>query len=112
MEFLDVLAPIVPMCGILVVVMLVGIGFNYLWLKLMYRRIRACPECEAKGSGAVIDTQEIIVSNNVDYRRRKPVRIKETKVIDKLQCEVCQHTWTRSFTREERVRMEDVIHKP
>ncbi len=97
------------MCGLLILVLLMGIGFNYLWLKIMYRRIRACPSCGAKGAGEVIDTQEIIVANNVDYRGRKPVRIKEIKITDQFQCSVCQHTWSRSFIQKDRVRMDDAI---
>ncbi len=109
MDFLDVIVPILPMCGLLILVLLMGIGFNYLWLKIMYRRVRACPSCGAKGAGEVIDTQEIIVANNVDYRGRKPVRIKETKITDQFQCSVCQHTWSRSFIQKDRVRMDDAI---
>ena len=111
MDFLDIIVPIVPMCGLLILVLLVGIGFNYLWLRLMYRRIRACPQCGAKGAGIVIDTQEVVIANNVDYRGRKPVRLKETKITDQYQCEACQHTWTRSFIQKERVRMEDAVRK-
>lgn len=108
MDFLEAILPILPMCGLLLLVMLLGIGANYFWLKLMYRRIRACPECKAKGSGEIIDTQEVVLSNMVDYKLRKPVRIKETKITDHYQCEVCKHTWTRSFTEKERIKMDDV----
>lgn len=111
MDFLDVIVPILPMCGLLILVLLMGIGFNYFWLKLMYRRIRACPQCGAKGAGEVVDTEEIVIANNVDYRGRKPVRIKETKVTDQFQCNVCQHTWTRSFIQKERFKLDDVMRK-
>ena len=111
MEFLDVIYPIIPFCGLLILVMLIGIGFNYIWLQVMYRRIQACPECGAKGAGEVTDTQEIVLANNVDYKGRKPVRLKETKVIDQYQCEACQHTWERSFTRSERIPIKKEVLK-
>ncbi len=103
MDFLDVIIPILPVCGLLILVLLMGIIANYFWLQIMYRRIRACPKCGAKAAGEVIDTQEIVLANNVDYRGRKPVRLKKTKITDHFQCEVCQHTWERSFTRDERI---------
>jgi predicted RNA-binding Zn-ribbon protein involved in translation (DUF1610 family) len=108
MDFLDVIVPILPMCGLLILVLLIGVAFNALWLKLMYRQIRACPSCGAKAAGEIVDTQEIVIANNVDHRGRKPVRIKETKVSDQYQCEVCGHTWTRSFIQKERIRMDQV----
>ena len=73
----------------------------------MLRRIRACPDCKAKAAGEILETEEIVISNNVEHRGRKPIRIKETKVIDHFQCEVCNHTWTRSFIQKERIKMEE-----
>jgi hypothetical protein len=108
MDFLDVLFPILPVCGLLIIVLLIGVGINYFWLKLMLRNIRACPECNAKAAGELVDTQEIVISNNVDYKRRKPIRIKETKVIDSYKCEFCQHTWTRTFSKKDRIKMDDI----
>jgi hypothetical protein len=110
MDFIDVIIPILPMCGLLILVLAIGIGFNYLWLKLMLRRINTCPECHTRGSGNLLDTQEIVLSNHVDHRGRKPVRIKEVKIIDHYQCEACNHTWERSFVRKDRIRMNDVSH--
>ena len=111
MDFLDVIIPILPMCGLLILVLLGGIALNALSLKIMYRRIRACPECGAKGAGEIIDTQEFVIANNVDYRGRKPVRIKETKISDTLQCESCSHTWSRTFTRTDRIRMDKIENR-
>ena len=108
MDFLEALLPVLPICGLLLLVLFLGIVVNYFWLKVMYRRIRACPECNAKGAGEIIDTQEVVLSNNVDYKLRKPVRVKEVKITDHYQCEACQYTWTRTFTQKERVRMDDI----
>ena len=103
MDFLDVVIPILPVCGLLILVLILGIAANYFWLQVMYRRIRACPECGAKAAGEVVNTDEIVLANNVDYKGRKPVRLKETKITDHFCCEICQHTWERSFTRRERI---------
>jgi hypothetical protein len=111
MDFIEVIMPILPVCGLLILVMIIGVAFNTLWLKLMLRNIRACPECGAKSAGEIVDTQEIPISNHVDHRGRKPVRIKEVKIIDHYECMVCKHTWERSFTRKERIRMNDIIYK-
>ena len=111
MDFIDVTLTILPMCGLLILVLLMGISLNYLWLRLMLRNIHACPECGAKSAGEIVDTTEIILSNHVDHRGRKPVRIKETKMIDNYKCEVCGHTWNRSFTRTDRIKMENITRR-
>jgi hypothetical protein len=109
MDFLDIIFPILPMCLLLILVLLLGVGANYLWLKFMLRRIRACPECGAKAAGELIDTEEIVISNKIERRGRKPIRIKETKVIDQFQCEKCGHTWTRSFVQKERFKIDETL---
>ena len=109
MDFLDIILPILPMCLILILVLLLGVGVNYLWLKIMLRRIRACPECGAKAAGEVIDTEEIVISNKIERRGRKPFRTKETKIIDHFQCEKCSHTWKRSFIQKERIKIEETL---
>lgn len=111
MEFIEVIIPILPMCGLLILVLLLGIGLNYLWLKLMLRRIRACPACKTKASGELIESEEVVLSNSVDRRGRKPVRIKEIKYIDHYECSACGHTWVRSFTQKDRIRMDDINPK-
>jgi hypothetical protein len=108
MDFLDVIVPILPTCLLLILVLLMGIGINYLWLRLMYKRIRACPACSEKGTAEIVDIDEIIISNKVDYQRRKPVRIKETKYTDHYKCKNCDHIWTRTYIEKERIPMEDV----
>jgi rubredoxin len=74
----------------------------------MLRNIRTCPECGAKGAAEIQNTEEIVLSNSVDHRGRKTIRIKETKYIDHYQCSVCSHTWTRTFTQKERFKMDDL----
>jgi len=108
MEFLNIILPILPMCLLLILVLFLGVVINYFWLKFMLRRIRACPHCGKNGAGEIVETEEIVLSNSVDHRGRRPVRIKETKVIDHFQCETCAHTWTRSFIQKERVKMNDI----
>lgn len=111
MKALDFIIPLLPVCGLFILVLLLGIGINILWLRSIYRKIWTCPNCGAKEGGEIIDTQKIVLSNHMDYRSRKAVRIKETKTIDTYQCGTCQHTWERSFMTKERVRMEDTIRK-
>jgi hypothetical protein len=108
MEFLNVIFPILPMCGLLILILLLGIVLNYFWLKYMLRNIRVCPECKTKGTSELKETDEIILSNSVDRRGRKPVRIKETKFIDHYECSACGHSWVRSFIQKDRIRMDDI----
>jgi len=65
-----------------------------------------CPECGAKETIELMDTEKIVQSNKVDYTRRTPARMKEIKVTDQFQCQLCNHTWTRSFIQRERVRVD------
>jgi len=81
--------------------MAIGIAFTALWLKLMDKNIRACPECGRKAAGTIIETEEEMLSNYVDHKRYNSVRVKKTKVTDHYKCDFCGYIWTRSFNRVE-----------
>lgn len=104
MDFLEVLYPVLLICAPIVLVILIGIAVSAIWLKLMDKNIRACPECGRKAAGVIVETITERLENHVDHKRRNPARIKIEKVTDHYQCEFCGHTWTRSFRRTEQIR--------
>jgi rubredoxin len=101
MTLLEVLISFTPFCILAILVLLLGIVSGYFILNRTVRRFWTCPECGRKASGEIIDTEETILSNKVDYQLRNPTRIKVVQITDHYQCKVCKHTWTRSFTRKE-----------
>jgi len=103
MGLAEVIFPLLPICGLSILVLAIGVVISYFLLRSTYQRILTCPKCGAKAAGEIFDTEEIFLANNIDYRGRNPVRNKETKITDHYRCETCQHTWTRTFTRRERI---------
>lgn len=105
MNLVEILIAFLPFCILPILVLLIGVVISYLILNKVYRRYWACPECGAKLSGEIIDTQEFVLSSKVDYTLRNPVRMKEVNITDQYQCKVCRYTWKRSFSKRERVRI-------
>jgi ribosomal protein L37AE/L43A len=104
MQFQEILIAFLPFCILPILVLMIGVAISYLLLNRTYRRYWNCPECEKKAAGEIIDSIEEVISNKVDYTLRNPVRMKEIRITDHYQCKECKHTWTRSFTKRERVR--------
>ena len=63
---------------------------------------RSCPACKTKGAGTIIDSEVVLLSNSIDRTKLTPYRVKREKVTDQYQCESCQHTWEKTFDREDR----------
>ncbi len=103
MNFLEIMYPTLVMCAPITLVIIIGIAVTALWLKIMDKNIRACPECGRKAAGTIVETEEVLLSSYVDHKRRTPVRVKKLKIIDHYQCDFCEHTWERSFNRTEPV---------
>lgn len=103
MDFLEIIYPTLVMCAPITLVIIIGIAVTALWLKIMDKNIRACPECGRKAAGTIVETEEVELSSHVDHNRRISVRIKKLKIIDHYQCDFCEHTWVRSFNRTEQV---------
>ena len=105
MAVLDIIIPFLPICGLTLLVLLAGIAFSYWMLKREYSRMWVCPECGSKDSIELMDSEERVLMNKVDYSLRNPVRVKEINVTDQYQCKTCSHTWTRTFSKMERTRL-------
>ena len=82
--------------------------FAILWLIGGYllawdvdRKYRTCPNCKRKGTGFIIETESELISSQINRDKLTPLRIQREKVTDQYQCEACQHTWTKTFEREE-----------
>ena len=101
MNFLEIFYPTLAMCAPITLIILIGIVVTALWLKVMDKNIRACPECGRKAAGTIEETTTERLNSHVDYKRRTPLRITTEIVTDHYQCEFCGHTWTRSFRRTE-----------
>jgi hypothetical protein len=89
------------------------IAGGYIMFFFIDRRLRACPGCKCKAAGTIIETGKEPISNAVDRKGRKPVRVKVEKVTDHYQCEHCGHTWSHTFERTERTPIQGVpLEKP
>ena len=90
---------------ILVIFAVIWMIGGFLLARSVDRDYRACPECKRKGAGTIIDTEIELLGTQIDRSRLTPFRVKREKVSDQFQCEYCQHTWVKSFEREDRTPM-------
>lgn len=100
----DIVFPVLLVCGLFAFIILVGIGYTYLWLLWLNARATKCPECRRRGGGELVD-REVIDSKSYthwkdppsifgrDAIRRQRVRVTEKTYGDHLRCKHCGHEW-------------------
>ncbi len=109
MDFVTALYPTMLICGFFLIIIVVGVGFSYLWLVIMDKRLRACPNCKKPGGGQVIES-EIVNSRSYSqwsdghglFRNRRFLRITEKTYEDEYRCDQCGHHWIRTAVETER----------
>ena len=75
---------------------------GYLLAHSVDQKYRACPSCEKKGAGIIVDTEVERISSQIDRSKLTPFRVTRENVTDHYQCEFCEHTWDKTFMRENR----------
>ncbi len=98
----------------LIVALIIGlmalfwIAGGYIMFFFIDRRLRACPNCKRKATGQIIESEAELISNAVDHKGKRPLRVKVEKVTDHYQCEHCQHSWAHTFERTGRTPIQGV----
>ena len=93
---------LLPICLLALLVM--GLFWWFLGVTLfrsLDRNLRRCPKCKRGAVGIITDTEIEPQGIRIDRNKLTTVRYKKETVTDYYQCEVCKHTWTRTFEREE-----------
>ena len=93
---------LLPVC--LISILLIGLfwwTFGWLLAQSVDRNLRRCPKCKRGGVGKIIETETESLGVKVDRSKLTTIRLKREKVTDHYSCDYCGHQWTRSFTREE-----------
>jgi len=83
---------------------------GYFLARSVDRDYRACPECKRKGTGFIINTKIETLGTQIDRSKLTPFRVKREKVTDRYQCDHCQHTWIKTFEREDRTPIQKPPH--
>jgi hypothetical protein len=103
MEPGEIIYPALLICGLITVMMVVGIGSAYLWLRVMSRRLSICPNCQRQNAGHIVESIVVDTTSHMDFKARTPARVTTTTVEDRWQCQHCGHEWTKSVRQTERV---------
>ncbi len=107
MEWPDVLYPSLIICGLFGVILLVGIGFSYLWLVWLNKEATKCPECGKRGAGELVESKVIRSRVYTEWRntwsifgrdssRRQPIQVTEKTYEDHFECKYCGYRWTKT----------------
>ncbi len=113
MDFGAVFYPLLLVCALFGVILVVGIGFSYLWLLALDALARTCPQCRKRGAGnvtasEVVDSRSFITwsqSRSLSGSRTgrpRQVRVTEKSYEDHYECRHCGHQWTKTAKETER----------
>lgn len=102
----DILFPTLLVCGFFGIIILVGIGFTYLWLLWLNAEATKCPECSRRGAGELVESQVLNSRSYTEWgdprnllsrtvSRRQQVRVTEKTIEDHFECKHCGHQWTK-----------------
>jgi len=90
-------------CGLFGVMLVVGIGFSYLWLVRLIKETTKCPECGKREAGELVESKVIDSKAHTEWKTRRdlfrqdvrPVRVTEETCEDYYECQYCGHRWTK-----------------
>jgi ribosomal protein L37AE/L43A len=99
------LFPLAILCGLIGILVLVGIFISYLSLRWFYSEISKCPECGRRGAGEFLGSEVVESTSSMEHRNTlslfggnpsQRVRISETTHEERYRCEYCGHEWTKT----------------
>ena len=104
MGWSDILVPSLMICGLFGVMLVVGIGFSYLWLVRLNKEATKCPECGKRGAGELVESKVIDSKAHTERRTHssifrqdaRPVRVTEETCEDHYECQYCGRRWTKT----------------
>ena len=104
MGWSDILVPSLMICGLLGVMLVVGIGFSYLWLVWWNKQATKCPQCGKREAGEPGESKVIHSKAHVEWKTSsglfrqdvRPVRVIEETYEDHYECRYCGHRWTKT----------------
>ena len=103
MDWFEALFPGLLVCGLFGVIVLVGIGFSYLWLVWLGGQAIKCPECGKRGAGELVESK--VTDLRVYAKRgsrpsifdksaqRPQIQMTEKRYEDRFVCQYCGHRW-------------------
>ena len=103
MDIGAVFYPLLLVCALLGVMLLVGIGFSYLWLRVLGARFNTCPNCHKQDAGRIVESVVLDSQSRMEFRRHPPSRVTERTLEDRWECQYCGHQWTKTAKEIDRV---------
>ena len=64
----DHVYPVLMMCGLLIIIILVGVGFSYLFLVWWGKELTKCPKCGKRGAGELVESELIDSRVRTEWR--------------------------------------------
>jgi len=102
MDISEFVYPVLLVCGFIGVMAVVGIGFSYLWLRVLGARFGTCPNCKRRDAGRIVASEVVDSRSHMDFKRQPPARVTVKTIEDRWQCQHCHHEWTMTVRETER----------
>jgi hypothetical protein len=111
--FVDIIFPVLLVCGFFGVILLMGIVGSYFWLRWIHAQMTTCPACERKDAGEFVDSQTLESKASVEWSGEQKrfgqilgnpqrIRVVEKTIEDHFKCQFCGHEWTTTAREKTR----------
>ena len=60
--------PVLLACGLFSIILVVGIGFSYLWLVWVGKEATKCPDCGERGAGELVESEMIYLKVHTEWK--------------------------------------------
>ena len=102
---LDIIFPVLLLCGFFGLVLLMGIVGSYFWLRWVHAQMTTCPACGRKNGGEFVDSVTLESKSSVEWSKERKrfgqilgnpqrIRVVEKTIEDQFKCQFCGHEWT------------------
>jgi len=111
--FVDVILPVLLVCGFFGLILLMGVVASYFWLRWIHAQMTTCPACGRKDAGEFVESTTLETKASVEWsndRKRfgqifgqaQRIRVVEKTIEDRFKCEFCGHEWTTTAREKTR----------
>jgi transcription elongation factor Elf1 len=102
---IDIVLPVLLLCGFFGLILLMGIVGAYIWLRWIHAQMTKCPACGRKDAGELVDSVTVDSKTSIEWTKERKgfgqilghpqrIRVVEKTIEDRFTCQFCGNEWT------------------
>jgi hypothetical protein len=96
--------PVLLVCGLVGLMLLVGVVASYLWLVALDAQGRKCPNCGKRAAGKHLSSEIMDTTSHTTWTRPRAFGLSRPRLLevteknyeDQYECRYCGHKWTKT----------------